>query len=170
MSAEERISKLDDFIRSVESKVKCIYEKLNNELQGDMSRLTDEEKRMLKENKNELEPLRAEMVALKRSRLSKAEKREQRKILIDLARKFFHENDNLNKAHYYEVYLRLLDTLEPMLTNDQKLCMIYEFLDAKDFQFSISEEYLSMLENYNTLKDVMLDIRTAMIKLQMPLK
>jgi hypothetical protein len=165
MSTHERISQLNDLIRLVESKVKGIYEKVNNELQGDVSRLTEEEQRMLKENKNELEPLRAEMVVLKRSRLSKAEKREQRKILIDLARKFFHENDNLNNAHYYEVYLQLLDTLEPIVTNDQKLRIIYEFLDNKDFQSTIPEEYLSVLDNYDTLKDVIFATRAAMKKL-----
>jgi hypothetical protein len=161
----DRIHDLKKMIQEIESNAKPIHERVQRELHGSYELLKEEEKQLLESIKVKLSPLRKQLVLLKRSALTKEEKREIRSNLIGLAKKYHHEANNAVEGEYFELYLKIMDAIESQLNEKNDLIEINEYFDSKDFQMAIPEKYLNVMEQHSNLKELIDQIRAVIKKL-----
>lgn len=162
---KERLKQIDQEIEEIELDTKQIHERINESHKGDFSYLTKEEEELLLEVKKKLAPLRDEGVRLKRLLLSKEEKHQRRLNLLGLSKKFSNEGNNRISYNYGNLYLKLLIELEKLKTKDPSLREVYDYLDKKDFQYSIPNEYIEKLSSYSNLTELIKEMKLLIAKL-----
>ncbi|WP_024769069.1 hypothetical protein [Aquimarina macrocephali] len=157
------------FLRNKLNPIKKEYRKIIEESLGinkDLKNLDDSIKQKLSDLRNKMLPYRKELVVLNRMLLSNEEKKERRINGIDFMMKFYDENNNKIKAEYGKLYLKLLDKIKPQIKKDKKIAEIYVYLDEKDFQYNIQEEYLDILEQKTEFSEFIKKIKELSGKIE----
>ena len=119
----------------------------------------------------EINKIRSEIKKIEWNLKTTNEKREDRLYSVDLVKKFKDEIVNKTKGKYKELYIELLDKLKQIIENERdannkdKLFEIYYFLDEKDFQYQIPEDYLNELSRSPKLSDIIAQLQILLTKL-----